>query len=450
MSIGWLFTNLLALSGVCYGWLNPFYGLMVFYAFSILRPTQLWFWESWPTERYSFYLAIATLIGWASKGFGDWSGLRGVKIPLFGFGLYLTAGLVTWRVTAISPSRAWLFLYPQITIGVMMLVTVSIVRDAKQIKIFAWVLTATLGYLAWAFNSQYLFDDWNRVFWNGFGGIDNNGVSMIMVCGVPLAFFMGIYDKRKWVKGLCLLAALLLIHEVLLTFSRGGQLGLCIVGAGIFFVALFHLPKKGMTILMAVVFVFLTLHLAGAQVREEFWSIFVDPEDRDASAASRFDTWGAAWRCMLDHPMGVGARNFNLVSQNYGLAANKSVHNLFLQTGADYGFIGMGGLMLFYLSSLFSTFFMTRTDVAKKLIWPRYIGHMVSVSLGGMLVCSVFIGMESVEVGVLIALLGLCATGHVNRATESPGASASVSVPELEQVPGGHESSDMVVAHFTD
>ena len=419
MEFGLVFTNLLTLAGLCYGWMNPVFGLMVFYAFAILRPRSLWFWVHWPMARHSFYIGVATLVGWMFGGFGDWSGLRGAKLPVLGILIYLLCGLFTWQFTAINPYVAWFSLYPQITIVTMLLVTISLIRDEKEIKLFAWITTIALGYLAWVFNSQFVLENWNRVYWRGFGGIDNNGVAMIMVAGVPLTFFMGIQDKRRWVQGLCLFAALCLIHVVLFSFSRGGQLGLCIVGFAIFVAALLYLPNKGLTILAAIAFVIATLILAGREVREEFWSIFVDSEDLDTSAASRFMMWEAAWNCMLDNPLGIGPRNFNLVANRYGGVRGKSVHNLFLQTGADYGFLGAFGLMLFYGSSILNTFIMTTTKTAKKLVWPRYYGHMVSISLGGFLTCSLFVGMESVEIAYIIALIGVCTTTHVNRIIDS-------------------------------
>lgn len=434
MNFGWLFTNLAFLAGMCYGWMNPVFGLMVFYAFSILRPTELWFWAEWPFRRFSFYLGIATLIGWVFNGFGNWSGLRPIRLPLAGLGLYLFCGLLTCGI-GINPTRAWFYFYPQLTIGVMAMVTITLVRGEKAIRWFTYMVIISMGYLAWVFNSQYVFDGWNRVYWNGFAAVDNNGVAMMMVSAVPMTFFMGVHDRRIWAKGLCCFAGLMLIHVVLLSFSRGGQLGLLMVGMGIFFVAITQLPNKGLTILLGLVLVAGTIHLAGAQVRDEFWSIFVDPEARDASAASRFNTWGAAWRCMLDHPLGLGPRNFNLISDRYGLVRGKSVHNLFLQTGADYGFVGMIGLSMFYFGAIWKTFWMTTTPLAKRLVWPRYIGHMSSMSLGGFLVCSTFIGMESVEIGYLVALIGLCTVRYVHAvgSTETADSEAEARSGSLEE-----------------
>lgn len=444
MQFGWLFTNGLFLIGVIYGLLNPFIGLMVFYAFSILRPTFLWYWVSYPTKRYSFYLGIITLVGWAVSGFGDWSKLRGTGLANFGLVLYILSGAFAAQFLSYYAPAAWDSLLLQFKIVLMTIITVSMVRKPEQIKLFAWITMASLAYLAWVFNSQYYFDGWNRILKRGFGGIDNNGAAMIMVMGVPLAFFLGIYVRQWWAKAGCLAAAFLMIHVVMFSFSRGAFLGVCMVGLATFIVAILLLPRKGLTLAIAVGFVFLSLFFAGNQVRQEFWSIFADPEVRDASAGSRFLTWGAAWRCMLDHPLGVGPRNFNIISGVYGLPGNKSVHNLFLQTGADYGFIGALGLTMFYGITCINTLKMTVTATAKQLIWPRYFGMMVSISLAGFMVCSTFIGMESVEVGFIISALGLCTVGYVNRVAEAGSDEQRNLIPELEEVPSPEEYAQLI------
>lgn len=417
---GWLFTNALAAMGVCYGWLNPFFGLMVYVAFAVLRPAWLWFWafDAYNAPRYSLYIGIAVLIGWLLRSFGESGGLRHVKLPVFGLLLYLGSGLFGWRFLATDPGYAWESLVTQLKIGMMAIVMLTLVRSPKQIKTFAWVLLLTMGYLAFEFNMQYLFQGYNRIYWNGFGGIDNNGVAMMMTMTVPVAFFLGIHTKRWLLRGLCLFITACLVHVILFSFSRGGQLGLCIVGFCLFCIALFKLPRKGLTITLAIGFVFLALHLAGPEVRERFMTIFADSGERDASAASRFDTWGAAWKCMKENPLGVGPRNFNLVSQQYGLDVNKSVHNLMLQTGADYGVLGMMGLFIFYVSTVLKTYAMAATPTAASMGWPRYFGHMCCISLTGFLFCSIFIGMESVELGFLVSTLGLCAVNHVRQIIE--------------------------------
>jgi O-antigen ligase len=437
MEFGQLFTWALALAGTGYGWAAPIFGLMAFYAFAVLRPIHLWFWafDEYNAPRFSLWMGISTLAGWAMASFGDWGGMKHIKWPMFGLVLYLISGAYAAQFHSIYAPRAWEFWEIQFKICIMILVAGTLILRPRDLRIFAWVLTASLCYLAWVFNSQYYFDGWNRVYIRGFGGIDNNGTGMIMVMGVPLAFFMGMNDKRLWVKGLCFVGVACCIHVVLFSFSRGAQLGLVLVGLATFIVIFIGLPNKVMTTIMALAFLCFAIYFAGAEVRDEFWSMFVDRNELDASAASRFETWGAAWACMLDNPWGVGPRNFNLISNQYGLPPNKSVHNLFLQTGADYGFGGMIGLAIFYVGTMWQTFWMSMTRTARRLGWPRYFGHMVSISLGGFLVCSTFIGMESVEVGYIIGGLGLCTVAFVRRTAESEPAAELGVLPELEHVP---------------
>ncbi|MAE64044.1 MAG: hypothetical protein CMJ18_07190 [Phycisphaeraceae bacterium] len=440
MQFGWLMTHIAVAAGVLAGWLNPIFGLMIYYAFSILRPSDLWFWNEWPIKRLSYYVALSTLLGWLVNGFGRSEGLKGIGLPVFGLVLYLLAGVIAWRLTDVSEVRAWNALTIQLKIGLMALVTLTLIRDQKSIFTFAYVLTGALGYLGWVFNSQYYFDGWNRIWPNGFGGVDNNGVAMIMVMGVPLSFFIAINSGSKIVKGMCFFSAAMMVHVVLLSFSRGGQLGLVMVGMAIFTVALIKLPRKHITISMAIVMVMFTLHYAGPEVRDRFWSIFVDPEARDASAQSRLLTWKAAWQCIKDNPLGVGPRNFNLIASQYGLLGQKSIHNLFLQTGADYGIMGMIGLTIFYLSTMYKTFVMTTSRVAKRLEWPRYFGHMVCISLAGFLVCSIFVGMESVETSYVIALIGLCTVSYVTRHGEL--LPKDERIPEFAEVPAPGDFED--------
>ena len=69
----------------------------------------------------------------------------------------------------------------------------------------------------------------NRVVEVGYG-MDNNCVAISMVTGMGLAFFVGMGAERWWQKLLAFGAALLMFHVVLISFSRGGMLGILITG----------------------------------------------------------------------------------------------------------------------------------------------------------------------------------------------------------------------------
>ncbi len=439
--IGFYFTYILSASGFALGWLNPAYGLMVYYTLAILRPIFLWFWAFNPYDapRFSFFVGISTLAGWLFNGLGNWSGLRGTRLAMFGLVTYFICGIISWQLYAISADMAINQLEMLSKILIMGFATLTLIRDERSIYIFGWVMVASLGYLGYTLNEWYQINPM-YLHNNGFATIDNNGVGMIMVMAVPLSFFLGMHDGRWWVRLLCFFAVACEVHVILFSYSRGSQLGLIMVGIAIFYFAMMHLPRKLLTLFCALVFVFITLQLAGEGVRERFRSIFA--EERDASADSRFKTWGAALACIRENPMGVGPRNFGIHAPQYGLTAGKAVHNLFLQTGADYGIGGMIGLAVFYFSTFWFAFRMSSGKVSRTLVWPRYFGLATCTSLGGFLVCSQFIGMENVEVAYMIALLGLATIAHVNRVASAGPILATHELPELLQVPLPNAKSD--------
>ncbi len=481
--VGWLFSWLLTVVGVGYGWIDPFIGLMAYYALTSLRPPYTWFWAfdgSFPKQIQ--WAALATLAGWVITGFGSTKGLKYVKWPMLGLAVYLASGTLAWQFFCINATVAWDALSVQLKIGLMTLVTLMLVTSEMRIKAFTWLIVGSLCYLAESFNEWYArlpLYLWSH----GWGGVDNNGVAMIMVMGVPLAFFLMLNPAKlrplhRWILaavlalvavnstatsgkvglviGVCSVAATVLllttetwgvrvacflgvgclVHVVLFSYSRGGQVGLIMVGTLLFIFALVSLPRKMLTITLALVAVFLSLQLAGAQVRARFMTIMPflgEPGQREASAESRFSTWAGGWACIQDHPFGVGPRNFNLISDHYGLPYNKSIHNLFLQTGADYGIPGMIGLFVFYVGTFVQCYITSLHPVARRLVWPRYYCQMVSISLAGMLVCSQFIGMESVETGFMVAIIGMVTVAHVRRIAEAEAQVSPEALPELRQ-----------------
>lgn len=447
--LGFFFTYILAFIGTASGWINPFVALMVYYTFSILRPPWLWFWVFDPrtAPRFSFYLGVSVLLGWLVSGLGDWKGLRSIKLPLVGFAMFIIAGFVGWKLFAVRPANAERWWTIQAKIFIIALVTVTVVRDGRAIKIFIWCVIASLGYLALTLNEWYMINA-NYLANHGFGAVDNNGTGMIMVMIVPLAFFMAMADKRLWVRLLCFFATACAVHVVLFSYSRGSQLGLCIVGAVIFFFAITSLPHKLMTLSATIAFVGITIYLAGDGVRERFFSIFAD--DLDASASSRFDTWSAGIQCFLKHPLGVGPRNFTAYASQYGLTAGKSIHNLYIQIAVDYGIFGIIGLLLFYFGTVYKCWKMSFTPAAVSLIWPRFLALGVCTSLSGFLGCSVFIGMEAVETAYIVALLGLTTVAYVDRINEVSVAAIPSRMPDLWEVKAPLKSDGSIEPDWAD
>src|SRR5262249_25648756 len=80
---GLIFTYLLTYGGAAASLYRPFYGLLVYICFAIVRPEAMWYWAV-PEGNYSRIVAIALLVGWALHGFGSWKlgRAKGVVVAL--------------------------------------------------------------------------------------------------------------------------------------------------------------------------------------------------------------------------------------------------------------------------------------------------------------------------------------------------------------------------------
>src|SRR6476620_1338849 len=105
---GLLFTYALTYGGAAASLYRPFYGLLIYVAFSILRPESLWHW-SVPVGNYSRIVAIALLVGWALNGFGNWQLGRG-KALLICFAGFWCWALLSTLTSAVMPDVGFAYL----------------------------------------------------------------------------------------------------------------------------------------------------------------------------------------------------------------------------------------------------------------------------------------------------------------------------------------------------
>jgi O-antigen ligase len=405
MEIGVIFTWLLTIAGCIYGLINPVYGISAYFALSILKPRALWFW-SVAYHRYTYWVALCALTGWVLKGFGDRSGLGRMKIALF-----CMATFVAWQWLSLALNGYWPDVYlryhcQKITDDMLaVFVALTLITTFKHLRIFTYVILLSTGYLAYEMNYAYVIQHWNRLWIREFAGIDNNGMAMIFAMTVPLAIGLGAYEKSWKMKVLAWSPIPLNIHAVEFSMSRTGMLGLF---ACIPFLA-WLMPRKLRATLLVGLVIFGGLSMAGPSVRQRFSSIFLEKSEMDASASSRYQTWAAGWQAMNDRPwLGYGPRGFNRVAHEYGLSHGKSIHNLFLQVGADTGFPGMISLIGIFVGTGLALL-RNRKIRTQYSPWYPYWCAMVVSGLGSMVICSQFIGMERVEMPYYLCGIGLAA-----------------------------------------
>ena len=402
MEKGLIFTYVLTYGGAVASLFNPFYGLLIYFCFAIVKPEALWHW-SVPVGNYSRIIGIALLLGWALQGFGNWDLRRSRPI------VFILLGYFFWMILSaanaqISPTTAWGEVEAFAKILLPFLAGVTLIDSVAKIRLTAWVMVLSQGFVALQMNQTYYKNASFISAMEEFGGMDNNSISIAMVCGAGLAFFLAMGETQWWKKLLCFACAVLMVHVPMFSMSRGGQLAILITGV----VSFFLIPKQPKHYAVFAAAVIGALMLAGPEVRERFSSVFVDAEERDASADSRIELWKDCAEVMQDKPLfGVGPAHWPLVASDFGWPHGKAAHSVWFETGADLGVPGMALLLAFYLVTMWMMWKLARQPPLAEP-WFADAGRMTVAAIVGFGVAASFVSLDALELPYYVVMLGAC------------------------------------------
>jgi probable O-glycosylation ligase (exosortase A-associated) len=396
---GLIFTYLLTYGGAIAALFNPYVGLLIYVCFAILRPADLW-WYSVEPGNYARIVALGLLFGWLARGLGNWRLGKARGITLAGIGFLAWSAVASFGVQ--EPERSWNYVEILAKIILPVVVGITTINSPKQLWTLAWVIVLSQGYLAYEFNVLY-FQGYNRLFLDGFAGLDNNGVAVALDTCIGMAFFLGLYSERWWQKGLAFVCAALMAHAVLFSYSRGGMLGLGCVGL----VAFFLIPKRVGHYIAFLLAIALVIRLAGPEVRERFFTSFATEQERDDSAASRLRLWSGCWQLTLENPLtGIGTDHWPLNAPRFGFYLGKQAHTTPLRIAAEMGIPGFLCWSLFYGICIVRLWPLACGKGPPDQPWVRPLAGMVIPSLIGFLVSSLFVSLEHLEPPYYAVLIG--------------------------------------------
>jgi len=416
-----LVIRLLTYGGALAALANPFIGLLIYVAFSLLKPEWIWY-DSIPEGNYSFIIGLAMLASWALHGFGRWRlGAGGaVAAALIAYWLWIALG----ATLAPNQTVAWEFVAGATKIVLPFLVGVTTIDSVAKLRQLAWVIVLSQGAVSAALNLDYL-GGFNRLVEADFAGMDNNVTAAALVTCVGLAFFLGLGTSRWQRKAIAFACGLLTAHVILFSQSRGGMLALLVTGLSSFFL----LPRRGWYYVVLALAVFVLLQLSTSEARTRFLTTFADSGERDASANNRLQLWQDSFDAMVQNPlMGVGPAHWPLIADRYGWPPGTAAHCLWLQTGAELGVPGLALLLTFYgiCAMRLLPLARQRGDPVGDP-WLRDTARMVLAALAGFVVAAQFLSISGIEAPYYVALLGAGAL-KLSRPQEAADAE-SVSLP---------------------
>lgn len=245
---------------------------------------------------------------------------------------------------------------------------------------------------------------------NDIGGPDfqfSSGFAVHLAAVLPLvgaAFLI----SRSWIGRIwTLVTGALAFNAMVLCRTRSAFVGL-VAGAA---VAALVAPRDRRV--RIVVMLLLCSGAAMTLTDAGFWQrmlTITDPQvgTTDTAVVTRLDVWKVGLRMIADHPLGVGAGNFERMTRAY-YHERRAAHNSFLNCVAELGI--PAGIVFFAM--LFSSFWRLRRAMhdAEKLPCPlelKFIGYGVLVSMVTYVVAGVFTERFYTESFWWVLTLPLC------------------------------------------
>jgi probable O-glycosylation ligase (exosortase A-associated) len=389
---------------------SPFYGVCVYYVFAVMRPQFIWAWALPRGFRWSLYVAVATVCA-ALLNAGNTTqpeaaaksqerSFSQIHLAMHLFSLWV----VLTYITAQDRAAAWPWFVVYLKIFLMFFVSSMLIKTLKHVWILFILTALSVGYIAYEVNFMYFASGYMGIYFNGYGGVDNNGAGLMFAMAIPPCIFIYMGTTRWW---RWVFAALVpfLLHAVLMTFSRGAMVSLLVAAPVIFLRG----KKKGQLLLAFVAIASIVPFLAGKEIRARFFT--VEKYEDQSSAQLRFASWKAAYEIALDYPIfGVGVRNSPLISADYGAdREGRVIHSQLLQLMADNGFPGLF-LYLLVLASVFVSLRRVRRWAKSRddpdAITAYAIACGVEGSIAVFFVGSLFLSLEVFELPYVLLLLG--------------------------------------------
>ena len=370
------------------GHLFTYVGLYIFSILVLFRPYELISSLDFLAAT-AFYFALATLAIFVPSQLATEGTLTMFSTEVKAI-LALTAIAIITIPIAKDPARAWsIFNDAYVKSVIIFIVLVNVVRTRKRLMGMMWLSLGIAVYLSFAALQLYLTGQFNvedyRVGVKVGGMFGNpNEMAMHFVMMTPLVITLGLASKSKARRLAYFAMAALFVAANMVTFSRGGFLGL--VACSLFLA--WKLGRKyRLNVTIASIFVAaIGIVAAPGNYGLRMLSIFVPGLDPVGSSDQRKDL---LWRSLVvsaRNPWGIGIGNFPIV----GIRDLQS-HNAFTQVSAELGILGLAAYLVFMISPFRKLSAIERTLFDKnEHDWFYYVAIGLQASIVGYWVSSFF------------------------------------------------------------
>lgn len=363
-------------------------GIFLFTLVLYFRPYELFPALSGLTS-LAFFISIATLIFFIPSQLAVEGNLTARPAEVNYLLLLTLLGIVTIPI-ARSPGMAWeTFNDVFIKIVLMFIVMVNVLRTEFRLKGLMWLslgvgLMLSINAMQLYAEGKFTVEDY-RVgvqFGGMFGNPNELAIHFIMF--IPIAIVLGLSTKNFLMRIVYWGSAVLMTAGTVVTFSRGGFLGLMVASL----VLGWKLGRKNRFQVMLIMGIIgaLFLALAPGNYGVRILSIFIPGLDPVGSSNQRSELLKQSVWVTLRNPWGVGMGNFQI-----GSSHNLVTHNAYTQVSSELGIAGLIIYVLFVTSPFRRLGAIERElFTSKNYNWMYYLAIGIQASIMAYLVGSFF------------------------------------------------------------
>lgn len=374
------------------GHLFSYIGLVLFTAVMYLRPYQ--YFESLINVKFPLIIAIATLAIFipAQLGLEGTLTVRPREVNLLF--IMLLMGLLSIPL-AYDPDVAFQSFKDFGKFAIIFIVLVNVVRTERRLRQMLYLALAIACVLSAIALNDYRVGDLTVEGYRVGGAVahgqleDPNDLAAYLVTVLPVAVALGLSTRGLVRKLLYALCAILCVSTIVITFSRGGFLGL--MAATVVLIWKLGRRHRFAAVASMSAALLLIIILAPGNYWLRLASIFVPSLDTLGSASARSQLLKQSILVALRHPLfGIGMGNFRAVSVNEHVT-----HNAYTQVAAETGLIALAAYLLFIITPLRRLRRMERElfDDERRERRFYYLAIGLQASLVGYMVSSFFISI---------------------------------------------------------
>jgi putative inorganic carbon (hco3(-)) transporter len=383
----------------------------------------------------AFTISIITLIFFIPSQLAAEGNLT-ARPPEVNYLLLLTVIALFTMPIARSPMLAWnTFNDVFIKVVLMFIVMVNVLRTRGRMVGLMWLsigvgLMLSIDAMQLYAEGKFTVEDY-RVGVD-FGGMfgNPNELALHFILFIPIAFALGLGTKNFMMKMIYWGSAAMMIAGTVVTFSRGGFLGLMALAL----VLAWKLGREQRLKVMLITgfFAVIFLALAPGNYGLRVMSIFIPGLDPVGSSDQRTELLKQSIWVTLRNPWGVGMGCFQI-----GSSRNLVTHNAYTQVSSELGIAGFIVYLMFIINPLRKLGAVERELFeAKDKSWMYYLAVGIQASIVAYMVAS-FFGSFAYNwfvyypVAYAIALRRLYMMGK-EETEKSESAQAAQSSPELQ------------------